>query len=354
MNSDLKQINILIPSAGFASRDLLEHIVHHPLGNYRLVLTDMNPDIGTKTVASKFYKAPATAHEDYLPFILKVCQKESIHIVMPGKSADAKFFATHETIFKEKGIAVILSPQKTIFETTDKFSAISVLKKEGLSISDAIEVNNIEQFNKAIIQLGYPEKPICIKPSKYPEGSGRGFRIIDSSQNVHRRMFWEQPSELYYVTLEQVLTAMKHEVEFPPLLVMEYLPNEEYSVYCFCDQGIPVYIVPNRRISLYQMSTLEADIDFNKEIIELSRNICNAFHFEYMINIQLKYSFDRKPKLIEINPRLAGSIMLPVMAGVDMVHFAIQKGLGNSFSREAKAIEGFKIKRELTPYYYET
>lgn len=353
MKKSDSQINILIPSGGFASRDLLEHIVHHQQGNYRLVMTDMNPEIGTKALASKFYTAPATAHENYLSFILEVCQKESIHVVMPGKSADARFFATNEALFKEKGIAITLSPQETIFETTDKFRAISVLQKQGLNLSNSIEVNTIEQFEDSVRVLGYPEKPVCIKPSKYPEGSGRGFRIIDNSQNIHRRMFWEQTSELYYVSKEQVLTAMKHEVEFPPLLVMEYLPDEEYSVYCFCDQGVPVYIVPNKRITLYQMSTLEAVVDFNKEIIELSRKICSVFHFEYMINIQLKYSKDRVPNLIEINPRLAGTIMLPVRAGVDMVHFAIQKALGNSYYKEASAIEGYKIKRELTSYYYE-
>jgi len=354
MKRNENQINILIPSAGFASRDLLEHIVHHPKSNYRLVMTDMNPEIGTKNISSKFYTAPATADEKYLSFILDICRKETIDVVMPGKGADAKFFATHEKLFRERGIAVILSPQKTILETTDKSRTISALQKKGLSISNSIEVNSIEQFENAAHALGYPANPICIKPSKYPEGSGRGFRIIDNSLNIHRRMFWEQTSELYYVSIEQVMTAMKHEVEFPPLLVMEYLPYEEYSVYCFCDQGVPIYIVPNRRISLYQMSTLEAVVDFNEEIVELSRQICNVFHFEYMINIQLKYSLDRKPMLIEINPRLAGTIMLPVKAGVDMVHFSIQKALKRNYHKEAKAIEGFKIHRELTAYYHES
>ncbi len=350
----MSEINILIPSAGFASRDLLEHIAYHEKGKYRLVLSDMNPEINTKTVASKFYKSPATVDEDYLPFIIDVCQKENIHIIIPGKSSDAKFFAKYDALFREKGIAIILSPPKTIMDVTDKYKVVSILQEYGLKLSNSLEVKTIKEFEEAVECFGYPGKPICIKPSKYPEGSGRGFRIIDSSKNIHKRLFWEPTSELYYVSIDQVITAMKHEIDFPPLLVMEYYPGEEYSVYCFCDSGKPIYIVPNRRIRLYQMSTLEAVVDLNQEIISLTKEICNVFNFEYIINIQLKYDLNNKPQLIEINPRLAGTVMLPVRAGVDMIHYSIQKALGENFEKHAKIVEGYRIIRELTSFYYES
>ncbi|MES2691179.1 MAG: ATP-grasp domain-containing protein [Bacteroidota bacterium] len=349
-----KETCILIPSAGFASADLLEHIIHHPEARYRLVVSDMNEHIAARKTAHAFYCSPATKSDAYLPFILDVCRKEKVDVIFPGKSADAHFFATHENLFRSENIHVVLSPAQTIFDTLDKAKSIGILAKAGLTVPQSYEVDNIEQFNDAVSKLGYPDKPVCIKPSRYPSESGRGFRIIDPSVNIHHRMFWEQPSELYFVGINQVLEAMKHEQEFPPQLVMEYLPYEEYSIYCFCDGGKPVYIIPNRRISLYQMSTMEAVVDFNEEISETCRRICEAFHFEYLVNIQLKYSVDRKPKLVEINPRLAGTIMLPVMAGADLIHFAIQKALGKDYNKEAVVKNGYRITRELIAKYDES
>jgi carbamoyl-phosphate synthase large subunit len=352
MNKSVDSVCVLIPSAGFAAADLLLHIKNHREANYKLVMSDMNEQLTTGSIADVFYKSPPTAEDSYLTFILDICEKEGVNVILPGKSADARFFATHEQLFISKNIHIILSVAESIFNTIDKARSMSLLDKAGVAVPQAYEVTTIEQFKKAASKLGFPDKPVCIKPSKYPSDSGRGFRIIDASVNIHHRMFWEPPSELFYVSLEQVTEAMKQEVSFPPQLVMEYLPFEEYSVYCFCDKGEPVYIIPNKRVSLYQMSTMEAVIDYNEEIIETCRKICEVFPFEYMINVQLKYSIDRKPKLVEINPRLAGTIMLPVMAGADLVHFAIQKAIGNTYDKNAVVQNGFRIKRELIPKYY--
>lgn len=350
----MNAINILIPSAGFASHDLLRHILEHKQSHYRLILADMNESIPSRHIAHAFYQAPASTAPDYLHFILNVCEQESVNVILPGKSADARFFAENENVFKSKNIAVILSPAQTIFDTLDKAKCMSLLSKHGIAVPDYYEITSIDEFLNAAKQLGYPDKPICIKPSKYPSESGRGFRIIDASINTYHRFFWEQTSELYFVSFNQVLEAMRNEDNFPPQMVMEYLPYDEYSVYCLCEKGSLIYSIPNRRISLYQMSTLEAVVDLNEEILEVTSQICEVFAFDYLINIQLKYSVDHIPKIVEINPRMAGTIMLSVKAGVDLIHFAISKALGYSYDKCAKVQNGFRIRRELTPYYYES
>jgi carbamoyl-phosphate synthase large subunit len=348
-----EKITVLIPSAGFASIDLLEHLQKHKQCDYRLVLADINPDLSTRNYCDCFYVSPRTTSEDYIDFIKELCEKESIQVILPGKSADAFFFSLHVDFFRGLGVAVVVPNHESVKKAIDKGLSFQMVKELGLAVPDSIQIENESEFKEACFKLGYPRNPICIKPSKYPSESGRGFRILDPTVNVYHRMFWEQPSELYYVSYEAVVEAMKKEEKFPPLLVMEYLPGEEYSVYCFCENGKAIYTVANRRVSLLQMSTLEAVVEINDEVDFLSKKICELFSFDYCVNIQLKYSTDRKLKLIEINPRIAGTIMLPVMAGVDMVHFGIQKSLGKEYPKDRKVRIGTRIKREFIAKYYD-
>ncbi len=349
----MKKVTVLIPSAGFASIDLLDHLQSHPEGPYRIVLADVNPNLPSKYLADAFAVSPRSDEDNYLDFILNVCERENVQVILPGKSADALIFSENKDVLKSAGVSVVVSDYSAVRDAVDKAKSFEIARNLGIEVPESFEVRTVQDFEKSCVHLGFPQHPICIKPSLYPSESGRGFRILDPSVNIHHRMFWEQPSELFYVSKEAVIDAMIYENEFPPQLVMEYLPDEEYSIYCFCEKGTAVYTVINRRISLYQMSTLEAVVESNDEIKLMAEKICAAFGFDYCVNIQIKYSVDRKPKLVEINPRIAGTIMLPVMAGIDMVHFGIQKSLGKAYPKGANVKIGTRIKRELTAKYYD-
>jgi carbamoyl-phosphate synthase large subunit len=67
------------------------------------------------------------------------------------------------------------------------------------------------------------------------------------------------------------------------------------------------------------------------EVIRVARAINEAFEFDYNVNVQLKYSADGIPKLVEINPRVSGTICLSVEAGPNLPYLAIQQALGESF-----------------------
>ena len=158
-------------------------------------------------------------------------------------------------------------------------------------------------------------------------------------------MFWAPTSDLYYVSYGAVVEAMEKEPNFPPMLVMEWLPGKEFSVYCLCEKGECHYIVPNLREELSLMNTHKAIIEKNPGIEHIAQKICRLFKFDYNINIQLKYSQDHLPKLVEINPRLAGTITLPIAAGVDLVYWGILMALNLPFPKNMPIKYGTRIHR---------
>jgi hypothetical protein len=54
---------------------------------------------------------------------------------------------------------------------------------------------------------------------------------------------------------------------------------------------------------------------------------------------------------VEINPRVAGTIMLPVKAGVDLLELLILKSIGMNEIPNYSLIEGVTITRELVDIY---
>jgi len=55
-------------------------------------------------------------------------------------------------------------------------------------------------------------------------------------------------------------------------------------------------------------------------------------NFNFNVHIQFKLSEEKIPKLIEINPRIAGGISLPMAAGINLPFLAVKLALGEKLS----------------------
>ena len=56
-------------------------------------------------------------------------------------------------------------------------------------------------------------------------------------------------------------------------------------------------------------------------------------NLNYNVNIQIKLSKSGQPKVVEINPRMGGSIALSAAAGVNLPYFAIKLALKEKLPR---------------------
>ena len=341
-----KPITVFIPAGGGPTTfSLINYLRSHGDESYRFIISDTQADSIAAHVADTAYISPNNKSDEYEPFILDVCCKEDVNVIIPVISSDALFFSKRKAKFNEKNIAILVSDYEAVKTSVDKTACYDRLKQSGFAVPEHIEVRSVDEFHKAAAKLGYPGCTICMKPARYPDGSGKGFRVIDPDANIHRRMFWESTANMFYVDYQAVVDAMKHEAAFPPMLVMEWLPGDEYSVYCLCQHGHAAYIVPNLRRKLFLMNSLEAEIKFNEEIITMCDQICQTFKFDYCVNIQIKYSDAGIPKVVEINPRFAGTILLPAAAGIDLVSWSIKMGLGKPFPEKQPINYGTIMRR---------
>ena len=107
---------------------------------------------------------------------------------------------------------------------------------------------------------------------------------------------------------------------------MEYLPGPEYSVYVLAEMGKMLACIPILRSRVEQGFAFEAKVKGHKQIENICKKIVKLFDSHYLLNVQIKFS-NNTPKIIEINPRIAGAVSLPVAAGINFPYLALKQAL---------------------------
>lgn len=345
----MRKINILsMASGGLGAFGLLKSLRQSDL-EYTLHTTDINDDVPMSKF-SHYHKVPRATDNDFLQSILNLCRDHGIAVLIPNYTEELPVIAKNKEKFIDIGTIPIISNYESIINTINKLKSYETLKQNGISVPDYHIVNNVSDFKHAVEELGYPKHPVCFKPSRFPQGGGRGFRILDPTKSASNILFYERPGSIYD-SYNHVISVLENSDRFPELLVMEYLPGEEYSVYILAESGKPYYIVPNLRISLLMMYSSVAKIVYNKEIIEICEKITDIFDFSYNFNVQIKYNRDGIPKIVEINPRNAGTIILPVAAGLNFPVWAIKLALGEEIPKNIPIKYGLGLERYWTEIF---
>ena len=220
---------------------------------------------------------------------------------------------------------------------------------EGLMCQNIRSLQNIDQFKLAVEELNTGAKRVCFKPSV--SNGSRGFRIIATDIDEHDLLFNEKPASTYMSFSDAIrILSLK---PFPELLVTEYLPGEEYSVDCLANHGEVKLMVPRLRTKMINGISVEGEFVNDKNIITYCSEITKELQLHGNIGIQLKRSSRGKFLIIEINPRVQGTIVACLGAGVNLPLLAIKQELNLPISEEELQVKwGTKFSRYWNEVFY--
>ncbi|WP_324760550.1 ATP-grasp domain-containing protein [Haloarcula sp. GH36] len=288
-----------------------------------IVGVDMDPDAYGFALVDDGYRVPAGTDEAYVPRIAELAAEADIDVVLPLTTDELQPLAERRG---EIPARVMVSDADALSVANDKAALYEFLEERGFdSAPEFVHVDDEASFVEAADALGYPERPICFKPTV---GSGmRGFRILDDDADQLTRLLEEKPEEAV-TTLEEVRPVLAQADPFPELVVMEYLPGAEYSVDALALGDSVGPVVPRTRAQTRAGITFQGVVEENEQLIEEAGDICRELELEYNVNLQFKYDADGTPKLIEINPRVAGTIVMCVGAGANMPYLGLKHALG--------------------------
>lgn len=316
---------------------------------FHVVAADANPNAVGRHLAKDFAVIPAAKDPSFIPEVLSLCRKKNIQVIMPLVTRELNPFAQNRKEFEFAGVKVLVSPAESLEIANDKSKLYQFLDWRGLELPAFRVVETVEQFISAANELGYPGKTICFKPSV--SNGSRGFRIISDTIDRSHLLFNEKPSNTY-MSFEEAVSILSSK-PFPELLVSEFLPGDEYSVDCLANHGETIIAVPRLRRRMINGISVEGEFVRNREIIDYCTRIISEVKLHGNIGIQLKQSATGRHLLLEINPRVQGTISAGLGAGINLPTLAVRQELAMPI--EPKALEvkwGTKFTRFWDEVFY--
>jgi carbamoyl-phosphate synthase large subunit len=326
---------------------ILHCLSQHPL--FTVTAADRNPEAVGRYLANSFQVIPDAGDPAFIDSLLALCREKNIHVVLPLVTRELLVLSRHCGEIELAGAKVIVSPPASLEIANDKSRLYQFLQWRGMDVPDFRVVETIEQFETAAKELGYPQKTICFKPS-ISNGS-RGFRIISHLIDEHQLLFDEKPSSTYISYNDAVrILSTKH---FPELLVSEYLAGEEYSVDCLAKQGKSILVVPRTRKKMINGISVEGEFINDAAIISYCTQVIHELQLHGNIGIQVKGSAAGKFLLLEINPRVQGTISAAAGAGVNLPVLAIKQELDLPINADELQVKwGTKFSRYWREVFY--
>jgi len=329
----LNDLNVIITATGApGAPGIIKSLRLNGERNIRVIGTDMNPEAVGLSMVDKSYVVPSGRSEEFIPTMLEIAKDEDIDAILPLATYELIPFSRNREKFEGVGTRVLVSNPRSLEIANNKVKLLEFLKKKGIPTPRFMISRNLKEFERAVHKLGYPDSPVCFKPG-ISKGS-RGFRILRDDMNELDLLLNYKPEQTgVYSTLDRIIPVLENADPFPELVVMEYLPGEEYSVDLLVRNGEPLITVPRLREAIKLGISFIGRVEDNSEVEDMANRIVNSLNLDYNINLQLRYSEDRIPKIIEINPRVSGTIVLCTASGVNLPYLGIKLALGEEIPK---------------------
>lgn len=339
----LEPVTVLMTGSGApGAPGIIKSLRANPERAVTIVGVDANPANSGAWLVDRFFPVPRPSEKAFVPALLRICRENSVRVILPLVTRELLTLAANADRFAQAGVGIPISPPQALRIASNKASLLQFLLRSGIPTPRFAVARSLEEFEAALRDLGHPRKTVCFKP---PESNGsRGFRIIDDSVDQLDLLLNYKPDNTF-ITRDNAVEILKRAGEFPPLLVMEFLPGDEYSVDLLVDRGRVLYALPRRRQTITGGISSVCSVVKNAEIEEYCRRIAEALQLNGNIGIQVRADERGRYRILEINPRVQGTIVLCTAAGVNLPYLGIKLALGEPIPPDLEVRWGLTMYR---------
>lgn len=238
---------------------------HQALGS------DVSPLTAVDCLADDFLQFPPKDDAQLWPRISALLQERRVDLVLPSFDEMMIGWAERQTEFAAQGTRVIVSPLTTVQTCQDKWESYRFFRDNDIPTPDT---SLSQDFG-------------LVKPRT--GRGGAGVRFTDQPVNMDG-MISQRPVQGQELTVDAL----------------------------FDTDGMPVYIIPRRRIGVRDGKSTQGETVRHEDVTRLVRRIATALHFVGPINFQC-FVDGADIQFIEINPRIAGGMALGFAASENWI-----------------------------------
>lgn len=308
---------------GTLSSELLRSLRTQSEVPLRLIGVDSDERVGADQLVEPFERVPPGSDPRFIPSLLDICTRYRIRVLIPGADEEVEAIADARSLFEERGVFCIVPDAETVRMLRNKARLMQALQRCNITVAAYQEVLTHDDVRQAAAVLGYPQEPFVLKPCA--ARGGRGALIVDARVRDNQGLLTNR--EEMRLCLEDVCWLLR-DAQRQPLLAMAYLPGDAYDVDLLCDHGSVLCLSIRRRYNKRGIPFRGCVTERHELIEQKVRAIAAALHLHACLDIDMALSADGQPHVLEINPRLSGSVVGSIAAGMNVALEAIRMALG--------------------------
>lgn len=274
-------MNILMSAA--ASAAAISIIKHLQSLGHRVIGIDAskNSENIARHYCDDFYLSPLCNSPEFIPFINQLSDRFDLYI--PFIDEELLCISQNTHLLPNVLPKIIINNEAAIKICTSKINFQAFCEKNNLPVAP-LSIST----------------PAIFKP-EYGRG-GKGIYIIEDDELMP---FFQKKKGVIQTLLQGV----------------------EYTVDVLVDsQGHWLFGVARKRIEAAGVSRV-GEVDQHPSVLALAKRCTEKIKFKGPINIQIMVDSDHQVYIIEINPRLSGSLIFSTLAGFDIVDLTIKSWL---------------------------
>lgn len=284
---------------------------------------DTNAATAHRNFTDEFVVPPLRSSPGYIPFVATLLKEHTCDVLWPIPTDELEMFAAARAdIESDTGCRVMIGSLESISVANDKVRLYQHLSSHGIDVIAPFKVaTDIQTLDAAVAALGYPSVPVVIKPAR---GAGsQGFRILDPALE-RRREYFRRLSLQQRVLWEDLRPVFACDGVFPEMLVTEYLPGAEWDVDILAMEGKVLTAVTRESHSMFGGMATDAEVHENSMAKAAAVQIAASLGLSFVHNIAFRCNSEGKLRLLEINPRVPGTIIAATRAGVNIPALAVE------------------------------
>lgn len=347
MNSEL---TILLSAAGSPTMPgLINCFKNNGERDITIIGVDMDEEGSTRFMVDKFYCVPAATDDQYVDVLLGICKKEKVDIYFPNISAEVSAVSKRKEEFEQIGVKLSISDHGSVEIANNKLKTYDFLREHNVRIPKYYPVNSIEDLELNCRKLGYPDTPVCVKIAN--ESGSRGVRIIDPHKNRYN-IFAHQKPNSFYTSYEDMISILQDAEKINDLMLVEYMPGNEYSIDALAEKGETLYMVGRENTKSMMSIAQESEVKKIDSAYEDAKRIIKLLNFDGNVGFDFMIDAEGVPVLMDINPRITATVSVIAAAGVNLPYLRVKQLLGEELQK-CTVNYGVKIKRRYHEWYYD-
>lgn len=293
-------VNVLLSSAG--RRVSLLRCFRNALARLgvdgRVLAVDMSPLSSAFHEADRAFVVPACDDPAFIPEILRICQEQSVRLLVPTIDPELMAYARNRERFAEIGTVVAISPPEVIAIGSDKAATHRWLREARLPTPRQEVLTDPQRV------AGW-RYPVIVKPRR--GSAGKGIRVVPRPDQLPDADRGTQ------------------------MVVQEFVTGDEFTIDVLAgDRGRCLCAVPRRRLEIRGGEVSKGVTVRAPDLLDLARRVCATLPGAFgALNVQvIRDGASGDLRVIELNPRFGGGFPLSERAGAPFPLWMIQQVLG--------------------------